>query len=109
LATEIIWTLRSERNLQAIHAYISNDSIFYATRFVKNLVLTTTNQLSLKPLTGRSIPEFEGTHLNFLREVIYRGYRVIYDPSDSPEKIFILAVSNGRQELRNINTDWDID
>jgi toxin ParE1/3/4 len=109
LATEVIWTARSERNLQTIHIYISNDSIFYATRFIKNLVLSTNKQLSLKPLSGRNIPEFEGTHLNFLREVIYKGYRILYDPSDSPDKIHIIAITNGRQELRNINTEWDLE
>jgi plasmid stabilization system protein ParE len=109
LATEVIWTTHSEFGLKNIFEFIAHDSAFYAARFVNNLVISTNNQLSLKPLSGRSIPEFEGTNLSFLREVIYRGYRVIYDPSDSPDKVFILAVGSGRQELRNINTDWDLD
>ena len=109
MATEVIWTEWSDRNIESIHEFISKDSVFYATRFIKNLVLSTNKQLSLKPLSGRVIPEFEGTHLNFLREVIYKGYRVLYDPSDSPAKVEIIAVTSGRQELRNVNTEWDLD
>ena len=109
MATEVIWTNRASRNLQSIHTYISNDSVFYATRFVKHLVQSVNQQLSFNPLTGRSIPEFEGTHLSHLREVIFKGYRVIYETTDLPDKVLVLAVSNGRQELRNVNTEWDID
>ena len=109
MATEVVWTVHSELNLQNIFRFIANDSPYYADLFVRYLVSATNKTLSISPLLGRTVPEFEGTHLNFLREVIFRGYRIIYDPSDAPEKVFIIGVANGRQELRNINTNWDLD
>ncbi len=109
MATEVVWTVHSEFNLQNVFRFIANDSAYYADLFVRNLVSSINKTLSTSPFLGRKVPEFEGTHLNFLREVIFRGYRIIYDPTDAPEKVFIIGVVNGRQELRNINTDWDID
>ena len=71
---KIIWTRSSLRDLQQIHAYISEDSKFYADRFVKRLV-TRVDILEDFPLTGRMIPEMED---ETLRELIEGNYRIFY-------------------------------
>ena len=71
---KIIWTRSSLRDLQQIHEYISEDSKFYADRFVKRLV-TRVDILEDFPLTGRMIPEMED---ETLRELIEGNYRIFY-------------------------------
>lgn len=52
-------------------------------------------QAAAKPLVGRRAPEFERDDI---REVIKRGYRVVYQVSD--DEVEILAVLEGYRLLR---------
>ncbi|MGD1007773.1 MAG: type II toxin-antitoxin system RelE/ParE family toxin [Ignavibacteriaceae bacterium] len=53
-------------------------------------------RLSEFPEKGRMVPEFNANHI---RELIYKGYRVIYIISD---KIYIAHIRNSRQQLTDI-------
>src|SRR5262245_54113390 len=59
---------------EAVFDYVAIDSIFYAHRFVRQLVAAT-RKLESFPKCGRPLPELQ--HLD-LREVVYSGYRMIY-------------------------------
>ena len=106
MAAKINWSDRSIRNLNHIHDFIAYDSAVYANRFVKSLVLAAEKQLRDYPLIGRPVPEFQNTPLSFLREVIFKGYRIIYNPV-SVEEIIIIAVISGRMDL--FRSDWEIE
>ena len=88
---EIIWTHRSRENLKSIYNYIANDSELYAVRFVQDLVQHTERRLLAHPLIGKPLSEFSETPLSVLRELLYRGYRVIY--SAEGNTIIIIACS----------------
>jgi plasmid stabilization system protein ParE len=61
-------------------------------------VLATEGHLPMNRFAGRLVPEFTGTPLGYLREFIFKGYRVIYDPEGS-ESIVVLAVLSGRMRI----------
>ena len=110
MATEVNWSEKASQNLLHIYNYIAFDSNYYAERFIKKLVSSVEKQLATQPLSGRNVPEFEGTRLNFLREIIFRGYRIIYNPSKSPIKITVIAVLNAKMDVpKQIKESWEID
>ncbi len=98
MAQGVIWSHRAEANLRAIYEFIAHDSEVYAWRFVQRLVQSTEEHLPNNRHMGRAVPEFVGTPLHTLREIVYRGYRIIYDP-DGANGITVLAVINGRMEI----------
>jgi toxin ParE1/3/4 len=98
MAQGLVWSLRAEENLLAIHEFIARDSEVYASRFVERLVIATEHHLPMNRLLGRAVPEFTDTPLLFLREFIFHGYRIIYDPRNE-SKVVIIAVLNGRMKI----------
>jgi len=110
MAAEINWSEKASSNLQHIHDYIASDSRYYAERFITTLILSVEKQLKSQPLSGRSIPEFEGTLLGFLREVLFKGYRIVYNPSKAPARITIITVLNSKMDVqKQVNQSWIID
>lgn len=103
---DIFWTENASNNLQSIFKYIANDSIFYAEKFVQNLIHKTNNQLSIFPLSGRFIPEFKNTSIHFLREVIFGNYRIVYRYHLDQNKVSIIAVINAKMDLPNHISPW---
>jgi toxin ParE1/3/4 len=71
---KIIWTPRAIRELEAIHEYISKDSVARANDMVAR-VLNRSEQLSEFPNSGRRVPE---VGVENVREVIEPPYRLIY-------------------------------
>lgn len=57
------------------------------------------------PRTGRIVPEFEQPEL---REVLFRGYRVVYLLDD--ENVMILRVVHGARDLASLvqREPWDL-
>jgi toxin ParE1/3/4 len=98
MAQGVVWSRRAEENLLAIHEFIARDSEVYASRFVERLVIAAEHHLPLNRHLGRAVPEFLSTPLGFLREFIFRGYRIIYDPRDG-ERVVIIAVISGRMKI----------
>jgi toxin ParE1/3/4 len=94
--TQIKWTDRSVTSLHHIYDFIAADSEIYAARFIQSLITATEKQLKQQPLSGRPVPEFTKTQLDFLREIVYRGYRIIYNPQRQPKEVSIITVISGR-------------
>ena len=92
---QVIWTDKADHHLKAIHDFIAEDSALYAINFVKALVKAT-RKLEQFPFIGRAVPEFEHLHIG-LREVIYKGYRIIYRINNNQD-IEILALASGRED-----------
>jgi plasmid stabilization system protein ParE len=91
---KVHWTENAEAHLDAIYAWIAQDSISYALRTVDRLTQRSI-QISEHPLSGRKVPEYE---LEQLREVIEPPYRIIY--LTKPDQIDIIAVHHSASPLQ---------
>ena len=83
------WTETAEAHLDAIYAYIAQDSETYALRTVDRITRRS-QQISEFPLSGRKVPEYE---LDQIREVFSGPYRIIYHIM--AEQIDVIAVIHG--------------
>ena len=92
------WTETAEAQLDAIYAYIAQDSKTFALRTVDQITRKS-EQISQFPLSGRRVPEFD---VNQIREIFYGSYRIIYHIN--PNQIDILAVIHGTM---NVLQDMD--
>ena len=107
MAAKVDWSDRSFENLEAIHDYIAENSPTYALRFITSLVLSVNSQLASFPESGRRIPEFTNTPINFLREVIFKNYRVVYNYNPSKNQLTIIAVVNAQMDFpEQIKPEW---
>lgn len=91
---EIIWTRLALHDLKYIHEYISEDSKYYADRFILKLV-SRVDVLELFPLSGRIVPEKEDPTI---RELIEGNYRIFYK-IEKGDRIFILRIHHGAKSI----------
>jgi plasmid stabilization system protein ParE len=91
----ITWTREAGENLIDIEEFIARDSLERAIRFVDALIDHAEAILSENPGSGRSVPE---TGNPDIRELIYRGYRIVYRLNG--DRIEILTVFEGHRLLR---------
>ena len=87
------WTKNAEHQLDAIFEYISQNSPEYA-RIVVDKITRRSQQISVFPLSGRTVPEFETEQI---REVVEGSYRIIY--YIKPDQIDVLAVIHGAMNV----------
>lgn len=101
---KIRWTDKAVINLESIFDYIAHDSKVYAARFIKSLI-SATKKLENMPQIGRSVPELPDYKL---REVIFRGYRIVYKVN-SKNHIEVLAVVHGSRDLlRQVSKEYEL-
>lgn len=96
----ITWSREAGENLVAIEAFISRDSVERAIRFVDDLIDHTEAMLTDNPESGRTVPEIGRPDI---RELIYRGYRIVYRLNT--DGIDILTVFEGHRLLRLNGSD----
>lgn len=87
--TRVRWAPQALEDLQSIRTYIARDSIEYADLIVDQIVQTV-ERLEKHPRSGRMVPELG---LSSIREIIVRGYRIVYLLEG--EDAFILTVFHG--------------
>ena len=87
------WTDTAEGHLDAIYAYIAQDSPEYARRMVDRLTRRS-QQIARFPFAGRRVPEYD---VDPIREVIEGPYRVIY--YIKPDQIDVLAVIHAAMDV----------
>ncbi len=102
---QIRWSLTASTDLQEIEDFIARDSVFHAVTFVDCIVESTATLLKT-PHIGRVVPEFNRQDL---REVIFRGYRIVYLVQNN--EVLILRVVHGARNLRGLiqREPWDLD
>jgi toxin ParE1/3/4 len=83
---KVHWTDTAQEHLDAIHAYIAQDSPEYAKRVIDRLTRRS-QQIVDFPLSGRRVPEYD---MDQIREVIEGAYRIIYHIKS--DQIDVLAV-----------------
>ena len=71
---KVRWTETAEAHLDAIYAYIAQNSTTYALRTVDRITLRS-KQIGAFPLSGRKVPEYDADQI---REVFSGPYRIIY-------------------------------
>ncbi len=101
---KVSWTTKASLNLQAIHDDIAPDSRFYALRFVRGLIQAT-RKLEEFPSSGRMVPELPQRGF---REVIHRGYRIVYRIRQPDDDIEVLAVLHGARDLKKALRHWEL-
>lgn len=91
----VTWTREAGENLIDLEEFIARDSVERAVRFVDALIGHTESILADNPRSGRKVPEIGNPDM---RELIYRGYRIVYRLHD--DHIEILTVFEGHRLLR---------
>jgi len=98
------WSLTAANDLQDIEDFIARDSVLHAISFVGRVVESAETLLKT-PQIGRMVPEFNRSDL---RELIFRGYRIVYLLQDN--ETFVLRVVHGSRDLLALTRrePWDI-
>ncbi len=91
----VTWSRQAGENLIDIEDFIARDSRERAVRFVDALMDNAVVLLTENPRSGRVVPE---TGNPAIRELIYRGYRVVYRIKG--DDLEILTVFEGHRLLR---------
>ncbi len=101
---QVRWSLTAGNDLQDIEDFIARDSILHAITFVDRVVESAETLLKT-PKIGRMVPEFNRSDL---RELIFRGYRIVYLLQD--DEAFILRVVHGSRDLLALvrREPWEI-
>lgn len=95
------WTDTAQDHLDAIYAYISQDSPEYALR-IGDCLTRRSLQIAEAPLSGRRVPEYD---MDQIREVIERPYRIIYHIK--PDQIDVIAVLHGARNVLRASEEQD--
>ena len=95
----VIWTEQAKTDLEEIVLYIARDSVDIATAKYEELKFATT-KLKEFPKSGRVIPELEEQNIFTYRELIVSPWRIMY--KNEQEKIYILAILDGRRNIEDI-------
>jgi addiction module RelE/StbE family toxin len=95
------WTDTAEGHLDALYAYISQDSPEYAKRMVDRLTRRS-QQITDFPFSGRRVPEYD---IDQIREIIEGSYRIIYHIK--PDQIDVLAVIHGAMDVLRSSEEED--
>jgi toxin ParE1/3/4 len=90
---KVHWTETAQAHLDAIYAYIAQDSPPFAKRTVGRLTRRS-QQIEKFPCSGRRVPEYD---IDPTREVFEGSYRIIYYVKF--DQIDILAVIHGAMNL----------
>jgi len=91
----VTWSKEASENLVEIEEFIGRDSLERAIRFVDTLIDHAEAILADNPKSGRSVPEIGNPDV---REIIYRGYRIVYRLNG--DQIEILTIFEGHRLLR---------
>ncbi len=97
--SRLYWTIRARRDLREIRAYIARDDPVAASKWVDRLRKRARVAAST-PLAGRRVPEIARDDV---REVILRGYRIVY--RTLADSIHVLSVFEGHRRLPEDLTD----
>ena len=93
---EVIWSVRSLKDIDEIAEYISKDSFQYAEEQVRQFFLKA-NLLEKQPLIGRIVPEIR---ISSIRQIPCGHYRIIYETLNR-QQIAIITVHHQSRLLKN--------
>lgn len=91
---KVVWSVEALHRLEKIEEYIADNNPTVAIEFVDKIIQKR-ESLIKNPLRGRIVPEFGSP---FIREIIFKNYRIIYHYSKS--SIEILTVFEAHRMLK---------
>ncbi|MBU2563154.1 MAG: type II toxin-antitoxin system RelE/ParE family toxin [Actinobacteria bacterium] len=91
---KVKWSRDSIEDLRGICKFIILDSPYYA-RIFNDRVFELVEHLELFPEMGRRVPESDNPKV---REIIYKGYRIIYQTKE--DCLEIITVVHGSRLLK---------
>ena len=97
----IRWSRRARRDVRRIGDFIARDKPKAAALWVHR-IMGAVGRLALFPGSGRTVPEIGRDEV---REIIYDGYRIVYQIHQ--DTITILTVFEGHMRLPEGNLDGD--
>ncbi len=98
---KVHWTDTAEGHLDALYAYIAQDSPEYAKQMGDRLTRRF-QQIADFLFSGRRVPEYD---IDQIREVIEGSYRIIYHIK--PDQIDVLAVIHGAMDALRSSEEED--
>ncbi len=87
------WTDHAEEDLDAIHAFIAQDSLSHANRMIDKITARS-KQIGTFPQSGRQVPGFG---LPQIREVREGSYRIIYHIL--PEGVEVISILHASRDV----------
>lgn len=91
---KVKWSKDSIEDLKNICKFISLDSPYYAKVF-NDRIFEMIEHLELFPDIGRKVPEVDNP---YVRELIFKGYRVIYQNKE--KNLEIITIIHGNKLLK---------
>jgi len=102
---DLEWSPRADREVMQLRDYIAQDSLVYANQFIERLIMAVEN-LQIFPLQGRPLPE--AGYQDHIREIIFRGYRIIYRIHNE-ELLQVVSVLHGARNMADLNPlPWQV-
>jgi plasmid stabilization system protein ParE len=101
MAFDLIWSPTAKFDLKNISAFISEDSVLAAERFVRNL-FQSVERLADFPESGRIVPEFNDPSI---REVIRKPCRIVYRVDSRKRIVEIARVWHAARGMPDIQYD----
>ena len=98
----VLWTRTARRDLEAIVAYIAEDSIENALTVLDRL-RERAESLTTAAERGRLVPELRSIGVHQYRELVERPWRIVF--RIEPASVLVLAVLDGRRELASLLLD----
>ena len=98
----VYWTETAQKDLVGIIDYISKNNVERALKVFEKLKKEA-EELDNFPYRGRIVPELKYHNIESYRELIISPWRMIYRIED--EKVYILAVFDGRRNFEDILLD----
>ncbi|MFZ5901535.1 MAG: type II toxin-antitoxin system RelE/ParE family toxin [Bacillota bacterium] len=92
----IVWSREAAADLEALARYIAKDSLFYAAAVVQE-ILDASRSLRRFAERGRIVPELGDRKF---RELLIRGYRLIYRLEES--QVLIVGLVHGKRNLKRL-------
>lgn len=92
----VIWSPQALADLAAIGDFLAREAPAYAQLFVDG-AFAAVDRLEVFPRLGRAVPEIED---EALRELIYKGYRIIYIVGEpEAEEVEVLTVFHSTRQF----------
>ena len=92
---QVILSIKAKRQIQEIAEYIEKDSPLNAMRVVRKIIASV-RRLRSFPEIGAVASEFQEQGI---RELLVFQYRIFYRFDKVKQKIIVLAIAHGRQQI----------
>lgn len=97
---EVLLTAGAERDLEAIHDYISEFDCVANANHVLNELMEVVESLSKFPERGSYPKELVGLGIKEYRQTFFKPYRVIYRVTGS--QVIIYLIADGRRDVQTV-------